>query len=827
VDEYQDVNAVQQALFELLCGADCGAPGPLLVAVGDLKQSIYRFRGADVAVFARLVRRFEAGAGRVLYLSENHRSAPAVLELVNEVSARALQPPAGEASRDDEIAFGPRDRLIPTRPEAERPACELLVDEREGEGERDGGGETSASPARSTAAERRAREARALASRVAAMISGAAGVVVRERGGGGEAARLPRFGDVAILFRRLTQVAPYERALREAGIPYRLTRGGGFYQASEVRDLGELLATLADPSDAVAWAASLRSPACAVSDGTLLLLARVGLARLARLAPAVLTAELERVGAPGAVPADERARLDRFLCAWRDLHALRDRLALPELLGRAVESLDLDVALLAGPDGERRAVNLEKALALAGRFARDGGTAAELAVHLRVLAGRPPREPEAELEAGDAVALLSVHQAKGLEWPIVIVPDLGARPPPDSRRALLDGTGRLCAQLLDPARETFLETASARAAREAEKRSAIAESRRLLYVALTRARDHLVLSGEGSSGAESWRGLVEAALAERPDLVRRVRMCDAATAAAGPVELRGDLRPEPGAAEPAGSRRTAALATPPPVPAVRLSVTELAELVRCPRRHLLGRVLGLREPRGVSGAPLADDPARATARGTLAHGMLAETDLAASPLERRAQLAAAAARRGYDPSNPGVRKILAEVVRFSESPGGRALALAAREGRLSREVPFLLRLEGDGPPAVYLGGALDALVRERRGELTVIDFKYATPRAGAADRYRVQLVAYVLAAARAHPGLRVGARLQFLRGDHRAVDVTPSGAELARLEALAPLLARTLVAPTDVAPASLGREAARCRAEGCGYVARCFPGQTG
>jgi hypothetical protein len=73
----------------------------------------------------------------------------------------------------------------------------------------------------------------------------------------------------------------------------------------------------------------------------------------------------------------------------------------------------------------------------------------------------------------------------------------------------------------------------------------------------------------------------------------------------------------------------------------------------------------------------------------------------------------------------------------------------------------------------------------------------------------------------------VGARLQFLRGDHRAVDVTPSGAELARLEALAPLLARTLVAPTDVAPASLGREAARCRAEGCGYVARCFPGQTG
>jgi ATP-dependent helicase/nuclease subunit A len=236
---------------------------------------------------------------------------------------------------------------------------------------------------------------------------------------------------------------------------------------------------------------------------------------------------------------------------------------------------------------------------------------------------------------------------------------------------------------------------------------------------------------------------------------------------------------------------------------------------------------------GAAGAVSADDPARATLRGTLAHAMLAETDLAAPPLERRAQLAAAASRRGYDLASAGVRRIIAEISRFIDAPGGRELAQAARDRRLQREVPFLLRLDPEGArtgapsgaPAVYLVGALDALVQGKRGEgLTVVDYKYASPRPGAAERYRIQLLAYVLAAARAYPGARVRARLQFLRGDHRSVDVTPSADELARFEQLAPRLAgEALRGGGDRSPEALGRDEARCRAEGCGYVARCYP----
>jgi hypothetical protein len=257
-----------------------------------------------------------------------------------------------------------------------------------------------------------------------------------------------------------------------------------------------------------------------------------------------------------------------------------------------------------------------------------------------------------------------------------------------------------------------------------------------------------------------------------------------------------------------------------------LAVTQLAEYARCPRRHHLSRVLGLVEPTGLHGGATDDDPARATSRGTLAHAMLAELELNAPPLAQRAQLAAVAARRGYDPADPGVSKIRDEVIRFLAAPPGLALVAAAAEGRLRREVPFLLRLGGEerGAPACYLNGAIDALVAARPGERTlVLDFKYALPRAEAAERYRVQLEAYALAASRATGGGPVEARLQFLRGDFSSLDVTPTAAALTLLARDAPVLALGVACGDgDRPPEALGRDRARCVAEGCGFVERCF-----
>jgi ATP-dependent exoDNAse (exonuclease V) beta subunit len=808
VDEYQDVNGVQQALLDLLAGAglEGDPPGPVAVAVGDLKQSIYRFRGADVGVFAGVVERLGApgGSGRVLRLTENHRSSGAILELVNAVSEVALRPPPGLAPRPYEIRFEPGDRLLARRPPRPAAATDLLVDGQPGNAEA-----------------RREREAAALAERIRAVVSGRAGVAVMERGPDGqERPRRPRHGDVAVLLRRLTALGPYERALRAAGIPLKVARGGGFYQAAEVRDLAELLASLFDPRDEAAWAALLRSPLCAVRDGSLVQLAAFGLPRLAELGGEALHGPA-RPGGPPALPEEEAARLLRFLSTWRRLRAVRDRLRPDELLSAAAEALDLEAALLAAPDGERRRRNLQKAIALARAFGRRGGSGAELAARWRELASRPPREPEADLDGGDSVAILTIHQAKGLEWPVVLVPDLGARPRSDADRAALDAAGRVCAAWYDPAAEAFRTTASLAEAREEGRRGASAEARRLLYVALTRARDHLVLSGEG--GEESWRGLIEEAVGSRAELVRRIPVEVGVEVGVGVgvevevevgVGVEVDLRPP-------------RLSPPAPLSAVRLSVTDLAEYARCPRRHHLARRLGLAEPKGERGGALDDDPARATARGTLAHAMLAEADLAAPPLERRAHLAAVAARRGYDVASPGVGRIVREVSRFLDAPGGRWLAEAATSGRLRREVPFLLRLEpAAGQPACYLHGAIDALVAapRRGGALQVVDFKYAMARPGSAERYRLQLLAYAAAAARAHGGAPVEARLQFLRGDLRAVDLTPSPAALARFLAEAPRLAgEASRGAGDRSPEALGRTEAACRADGCGFVARCHP----
>ena len=846
VDEYQDVNALQQELFELLAGPENGrategarAPPPLLVAVGDAKQSIYRFRGADVAVFRRLLERMGGAAeaaraspgagppaaprpraGRVLHLGENHRSSPEVLALVNEVFTRCMRATPGDP-RPYELVFREEDRLLARRSPGGAPACEVLVE--------DGAG--------GDADERRRLEASAVAARVGALVSGAAGPCVRERdvAGRGESGRPPRFGDMAVLFRRLTQVGPYERALRAAGIPYRLARGGGFYQAPEVRDLGELVATLTAPEDALAWASVLRSPLCGVGEGALFALGRYGYTRLARAAPDEAARALLGLHPQAASPwpdpqlaSSEADRLRRFLTVWAVLRERTGRAGVAELLDHAVEELDLEAAHLASPDGARRLGNVRKVLALASRHDAAGEDAASFAARLRRLACQPPREPEAALETADAVALLTIHQAKGLEWPVVFVPDMGATPPADGRRVLRGPDGALAATFYDAARDRHLPTHAVEAARAEARRAGAAESRRLLYVALTRARDRLVLSGEATRG-ESWRGLVEAALGERPELAVRVqRLPSPPDPGAAPAGTCGSLRELPpgcavdrNALTPSSPFRPGqgeARATP----SVRIAVTALAEHVRCPRRVYLGRHLGLTE-RGPGGSAAEDDPEHATVRGTLAHALLAELDLGAPPLERRAALLAAVSRRGEDHRAPPVRAVLRDVTRFLDSAAGSRLAAAARRRTLRREVPFLLRLGGDGGPVCYLSGAVDAMIEEG-STLSLIDFKYALPRPSAAERYRFQLLAYALAAARARPGLRIRAAVQFLRGAASAVDVTPSQAELRRFAREAPLLAAAAAGAQELrrSPAELGRDEERCRREACGFAYRCF-----
>ena len=505
----------------------------------------------------------------------------------------------------------------------------------------------------------------------------------------------------------------------------------------------------------MAWAALLRSPLCALSDGSLVALARRGLAGLVRVDPAEAAAALDAARG-GAAPEGEGARLGRFLGAWRELRAARRRLD----AGRARWS-----SPSGGSTSRRRcwpartasggAGNLRKALALARREAERGATPADLADRLRRMALRPPREPEADGGAADAVSLLTVHQAKGLEWPVVFVPELAARPPGRAAPAGPRRAGKGGRPALPRERRRRRGDRHDRAPPGARRAAAeSAESRRLLYVALTRARDRIVLSGSGRAEQRpgSWAEVVGRAPPGACSLRRPAP--DRAPPPAGAPE------PERRARAPG---RPACAPPRPPLP-LRISVTGLAEYARCPRRHWFATRMRLPEPRRDEHG--GDDPDRATVRGTLAHALLAEVDLAAPPLERRALLAAAAARRGDDPGRPGVRRIVEDVVRFLASPAGDRLAAAARGGALRRELPFLLRLEG--APRLLPRRRHRRADRERRTAVRGPRLQVRRPpRPGPRSATGVQLAAYALAASRAFPGRPVRAALHFLRGAPR------------------------------------------------------------
>lgn len=501
VDEFQDTNAVQLDLMALWCERRDGAARPvprerraaellplepaMLAVVGDRKQSIYDFRGADVAIFSELAERFRKGDGRVEHLQHNRRSVAALLLLANRLFARAMAP--AEEPLPFQVSYTPKDDLVAMRTGAPAgPRAELLrlppADDIP----------AGAEPVRVQKGpdERVDREADAVARRVAAMVAGD-GTTVEDPSG---TWRAVRGGDVAILLRRFVHLDAFRRALLANRIPHVVVHGRGFYGSQEVLDLSNLLAAVGDPGDALATAAVLRSPLVAVTDSTLLRLA-VSAGRAPTFGAMLHSAW--RV--PENTPAEDAARLSRFLDLYRGLVREADRLGAAGVLELALDGFDYVAVISAGFQGEQRAANVAKLLARARVHDGSGaGGVGRLARELAELADREPREGQAPvLEEADpnVVRVMTVHQAKGLEFPVVFVPECGAGERPENRALLIDRDLGIAVKPRDLgerglAGRRYREVAGRRRARER------AEAVRLFYVAATRARDYLVFSGE-------------------------------------------------------------------------------------------------------------------------------------------------------------------------------------------------------------------------------------------------------------------------------------------------------------------------------------------
>ncbi|EPX63718.1 ATP-dependent DNA helicase, UvrD/REP family [Cystobacter fuscus DSM 2262] len=839
VDEFQDTNRLQLELVLLLAekreeGPRAVTPEDDLVAalplepaflcvVGDRKQSIYEFRGADVSVFEVLARKIEQEGGVRDFLQHNRRSVPPLLDFFNQAFAGVLVPGEGGA-RPYEVVYSPEgDDLLAVRPApVAAPVVERLLVEDE---------------SLTTTGELRLEEADALARRLKLLLAPGAPPLIAVTKEGTEVRPL-RGGDVAMLFRTFNHLEVYRQALIRHGIPHRVLRGRGFYGAQEVLDLASLLSLLADSEDTLAFAAVLRSPLVGLSDASLFRLAGPEGLSL----PAV-----EKAGASllEALPEGERARLERFLAALPALRRERDRLGVRALLLATLELTGFREALAATPYAEQASANVEKLLALAGRRDERGtGGCVTFARELQRLVHEEPTEAQADLlEAGDprAVQLLTIHRAKGLEWPVVVVPALGGSRRSNSGGRVLFERARglalrpwLPPELLDRV-DTKFRSPRFDAVKAEIKRRETAEYRRLLYVALTRAQDRLLLSGgEERNAADSWWCLLGARLEEDSRLRGLVEDLDARTL---PEPPEVDLSEEVDEAEQEARVETAWQrvharrdATVPE--SVTVEAGAVQDFIACPRRYHYVHRLGLRAdgvaweapPRQSAlyverdswGAPAPSVPDRVLALVRKVDFRLAGTPAA----ERRSRLEALAREVGWAVEEEGVEEALSTLTRFLDTACAQELA-AVPGARVHRALPFVLDLPGVAPTA--LEGELDLLWETPEGEARGVVFLPAGRSPRGLEAHADFLAAVALAARRLireDVPLWVGA--VFLGGEVLEPEFSSEEANLQLPAERLRDAARALV-EADVRGRWPGRDAPVCAGLACGYIAHCHP----
>lgn len=457
VDEFQDTSRLQWQLVASLVeawgeGFGLGHEGPLapsLFLVGDRKQSIYRFRDADVGLLDEAVDFVNRLAGEQPVrqaISQSFRSHPDLLAFANDLAVGMVQPGAPSALA---FRYGPDDKFpLPaghvTGVEPE-PRVGLVVGE-----------DVEACAA-------------GVASEIARLLEEG---LVTERGS--DTPRRARPGDIAVLFRSRESHREFERALSARAIPSYVYKGLGFYDSDEIKDLVALVRVLAAPESDLRAAAFLRSGFVGISDDT-----------LRRLAPDLAERLSSRGPNEDAVPEDDAMALEKLRAVWPRWLALVDRLPPADVVDHIIEA-SAHAATMRGHRQAQARENVKKFRGLIRRIQNRGyATMARIAAHIdRLSAGD---ESNAAVDAADAVNLMTVHASKGLEFPIVFLVNLtrgtGGVPPPlrvvagDSGDEPIVGVARY-----EPG------------ATEAEQIREREESKRLMYVAVTRARERLYLS---------------------------------------------------------------------------------------------------------------------------------------------------------------------------------------------------------------------------------------------------------------------------------------------------------------------------------------------
>ena len=781
VDEFQDTNRVQLDLVEQLRG-----PETRLFTVGDEHQSIYRFRNADLEVFRAQRRKAEESPTTdVLPLRGNFRSRRPILDAANSFGDTLLENFAhlvvGKGS-DQDIPGSPEVELLLTYQEG-KGAKHLKWKDHEGVMKRPQSETDLAIVA----------QARALAERLRELVDD----------------EDVKRGDIVVLLRAFTHVDAYEEALRRFELEPYVVGGRGYWSQQQVEDILRLLGMVANPLDDEMLFGALACPAVGVTPDTLWLLRaaaggghvwpalEIGFGRTTDEEWDYELAEPERLEQ---IEDADAAKLRDFCEKLEALRAEAPLLPLDVLVERAMNAFRYDLALLAKSQPAGRMANVRKLMRIAAEFERnEGRDLRTFLVQAAESTQRDEREGLAPVQAEDhdGVRIMTVHGAKGLEFPVVAVPELD-RPLQAGRRSgdiwigRVGDEGEPCRfglRLAFPTAKSFgvweLEELNSE-----EKEADAEEACRLNYVAMTRAQDRLLLSGQYNekacvasepepkdsvlkrilpllvdAGWEETSGLVQLPV---PLDVRVQRPSEERAIALTPAPPSAELPPEDvlGAMPPILEEGRSV------VPLGHLSYSALDAFKRCGYRFYVERVLGVRAGLVTAAAPREDEgdeldeearagdelqepeddavvggagPSPALALGNAVHAALEWSARAGWEHPGPERLTALLAREGVEDS-----EVLARATRLVDGWLGSELCAEIRGARVRPEAPFVLPLGG-----TVLRGNIDLLATPNGGDNgdgpVVVDFK--TDRVGSGgveplgERYASQRAVYALAVA--------------------------------------------------------------------------------
>jgi ATP-dependent exoDNAse (exonuclease V) beta subunit len=764
VDEFQDTDPLQAEILLLLTADDPGErdwrrvrprAGKLFL-VGDPKQSLYRFRRADVALYEAVKRQIIDTGGVLVDLTVSFRAVPDIQLAVNAAFSAVMRGESPSAPRYVPLApFRPGTATQPAVVALPVPApygdYRKIVNWKIDESLPD-----------------------AVAAFVAWLVHESCWTVTEREKPDVHVPVRPRH--VSLLFRRFRSYGrdvtrPYVRALEARHLPHLLVGGSSFHAREEVEAIRNALAAIERPEDDLAVFATLRGPFFALDDGALLAYReRVGTLHPFRAVPDDLPAALGEVAAA--------------LGILKDLHRGRNRRPIADTIARLLAATRAHAGLAIWPTGEQALANVTRLMDLARRAERTGVTSFRGFVERLLEEAEHGEASDAPIveEGTEGVRIMTVHGAKGLEFPVVILCDLTCNQTPRDPSRWVDAARGLCAtRLAGYAPPELQENAGQEMARERE------EACRVLYVAATRARDLLVVSALGDERFDGWLAAFDPALrpvagarpetgqpagcptfgkdtvAPRPDDVpppvgavqaglhvpergeHRVVWWDPSTLDLRKQESVGLSQQKLLAADEAGVRSEEGVRAHAVWQEERLRVRESGA------RPAIRVVTATEHAAG--GWPTADvtvedaTAARGTPRphgkrfGSLVHGVLATVDLdgARADVERVAALQG----RLLGATADEVTAAIDSVTTALAHPLLRRAAVAARDGRCRRETPLAVRLDD-----LLVEGVVDVAFEEK-GSWTVVDFKSDVELAGRLEEYRRQVGLYVEAVGRA------------------------------------------------------------------------------